>query len=379
MRRITLLSLVVVLMAGLLLVGCSGEEAEPTAPSPTQTDTTPATTTPTQPAMETVKWKYADFAPPDDVAQVAGKWFFDELASRSEGRFECEYFFSGSLVEGAEILNGIKAGVCEAGGLGSFYSTHLPLWSMEMLPSLFQFLDNTRESQMTFQAVMAEWADTPLIKDELSQWNAMYLGEQVPLQFTFFAPYPITSLADIQGKRLRCVGLAQKLIEDLGAVPVMIIPPEIYDAVSKGTIDGIVQSWPLYQSFGWYEKAPYITEGAAIGAGPSTKVVNIEAYEALPDDLKAIFNELMAEYPTKVADAFGSGFEEAVKEFEESGVEFVEFSAEDKAIMIESSQKIHVEHVADLEKDGIPAKEAYNSLQTIMQKHVQDYEPFVMD
>lgn len=64
------------------------------------------------------------------------------------------------------------------------------------------------------------------------------------------ARVPITSLADLKGKRIRA-GSSQiaKMVEQVGAVPVQLGAPQVADALSKGVIDASLNEWNFVATF----------------------------------------------------------------------------------------------------------------------------------
>jgi TRAP-type mannitol/chloroaromatic compound transport system substrate-binding protein len=82
----------------------------------------------------------------------------------------------------------------------------------------------------------------------------------------------------------------QRILEKLGASPIMMDGSEIYEAVSRGVVDGAEFSVPAVDwSAGFQEIADYWCAPAwyqtAIVLGI---MINKDAWEALPDDLKEI-------------------------------------------------------------------------------------------
>jgi TRAP-type mannitol/chloroaromatic compound transport system substrate-binding protein len=82
----------------------------------------------------------------------------------------------------------------------------------------------------------------------------------------------------------------QRILEKLGASPIMMDGSEIYEAVSRGVVDGAEFSVPAVDwSAGFQEIADYWCAPAwyqtAIVLGI---MINKDAWEALPDDIKEI-------------------------------------------------------------------------------------------
>ncbi len=105
---------------------------------------------------------------------------------------------------------------------------------------------------------------------------------------------PITSTADFNGLKLRGPSRqANKLLETLGATPVGMPVPAFPEALSKGVVDGGVIPWEIVPPLKVQELTDSHTEVAGDRALYNTFFIwgmNIDSYNALPDDLKAVID-----------------------------------------------------------------------------------------
>lgn len=105
---------------------------------------------------------------------------------------------------------------------------------------------------------------------------------------------PITSTADFKGLKLRGPSRqANKLLETLGATPVGMPVPAFPEALSKGVVDGGVIPWEIVPPLKVQELTDSHTEVAGDRALYNTFFIwgmNIDSYNALPDDLKAVID-----------------------------------------------------------------------------------------
>jgi TRAP-type C4-dicarboxylate transport system substrate-binding protein len=99
--------------------------------------------------------------------------------------------------------------------------------------------------------------------------------------------FPITGPDDYKGKRIQDTGPEGKLATLWGASTIVLPPGDLYTALSTGVVDAVGFSGP-YQMFGQYklyEVAKYISDSGRISSAHI--LINLEKWEALPDDLKA--------------------------------------------------------------------------------------------
>ncbi|MBN1368505.1 MAG: TRAP transporter substrate-binding protein DctP [Dehalococcoidales bacterium] len=373
--QVLLISICVILALSLpLLVGsCKSQETS------TQPTSTGSTSQPTQ----VIKWKNAQYGPPQDAGMVAIQWFCDEVTKRSGGRIVFEHFYNGSLVATADMADAVESGLVQIACLyPTYFPSKMPLYNLSTLPAAVSpFAEETREARIIYQNIMDDWLSTPLIKEEFNKINAVPLLQNSPaLTFTMFTKKPVTSLDDLKGLRIRAVSSLMDVLDTLGASGINVPPPDIYDSLNKGTIDGLILHWPLFQSFHLYDISKYWLSGMGFGIASATQVANLQAYEALPDDIKDIFKQVSDEYAEYIADVFQSQFLEAVELFEQQGiVETTTISAADRKIFDDACHASWEKSITDLTNQGLPAIEVFNSLQSTINKHVPTYEPYIME
>ena len=105
---------------------------------------------------------------------------------------------------------------------------------------------------------------------------------------------PISAIADFNGLKLRGPSRqANKLLEAVGATPVGMPVPAFPEALSKGIVDGGVIPWEIVPPLKVHELADSHTQIGGDRALYNTYFIwamNKDAYDALPDDLKAIID-----------------------------------------------------------------------------------------
>jgi len=106
---------------------------------------------------------------------------------------------------------------------------------------------------------------------------------------SFLTKFPLTRLADIQGKKLRDIPSPSRndTYKDWGAVPRMMDFGEVYISLQQGTIDGVVNPPDVLYRMKFHEVAKYftITEHFAF---VSNVIVSKKWFDGLPKDLRDV-------------------------------------------------------------------------------------------
>ena len=241
-----------------------------------------------KPASEVTKWRMATSWPADMLFYTEGaKAICDRVAELSGGRLVIEPYPADSIVGALEVFDAVSNGTVEC-------AHTFPSYWRDKNPSfeLFTSIPN--------QMVMQEWATwlygpprgIDLWQELYAKYNTIpFPGGLIGPEFGFFTTKPVVTLEDFNGLKLRASGMAADILQELGASTTLIPVAEIRSAIERGDIDGFEFStpavdWPL----GLQEITPYVC--LPCWHQPSAMVetvVNLDAWNKLPDDLKTIF------------------------------------------------------------------------------------------
>lgn len=107
----------------------------------------------------------------------------------------------------------------------------------------------------------------------------------------------LTSVDSLKGLKIRTMSndVQMGTISALGGSPTPVNYGELYTACQQGTVDGLMTSTGLCVSDRFYEVCKHFIAPEA-AANVHIPLINAEWYDALPDDMKAIFDECFAEY-----------------------------------------------------------------------------------
>ncbi|HEY0918735.1 TRAP transporter substrate-binding protein [Devosia sp.] len=180
----------------------------------------------------------------------------------------------------------------------------------------------------------------------------------------FHTADPITRLEDLKGMKIRG---GSRIISDmlgrLGAEPIGMPVPQVTEALSKGVINGTTIPWEVTPSVKVAELVKNHTGfSGAHGLYSQTfaLVMNLDKYNSLPDDLKAIID---ANSGIEVARKFGQAMDQGdavgLKIAQDLGNNIVTLDEAETARWKEAAQPTIDQWFADMEKLGIDGKALY--------------------
>jgi TRAP-type C4-dicarboxylate transport system substrate-binding protein len=260
---------------------------------------------------------------------VFHRWF-DEgwtqwIERATGGRLQVELAEPDSIFPSAEALNAIEAGVIEAASssIGKFGGTLPEAFILAGMP--FSWPDPVIAWDWFYQ-----YGGYELGSEAFAEHNVVYVpqigGEILNMAVNFEA----TSSDTIKGRKIRIFGPMSKYIEAIDGIPVAIPYGEAYQALQLGTVDGATLGIQALEDIKLKEVVSgYVTSPIAMNPS-NAHLYNMDAFNALPDDIQHIVREGSAYYLyTMGANLLNNqrlGAELAKAEY---GLTFYEWTAED--------------------------------------------------
>jgi TRAP-type transport system periplasmic protein len=282
---------------------------------------------------QTYNWRFFSVSPESHpYAQVIKKGL-DSIAERSGGRLQIQFVnFGETPYKPSNSLQLIRDGLVETTEWTPTYTaSSYPLVAAPELP----FLSPTYTDAAAFEkATNAAWA-TPGVRAEadklLGEYGAVSLARWYYEPLNFWFSTDVTSLDGFKGKKIRVASPeAAELVSALDASPVQIFPAEVFTALQRGTIDGVVTGSGNIKSFKWNEvlKSVYRANMQLVS---SSFVVSKSAMDSLPQDLQTILTEEMSKVQDEIQTLMPTKDKDQIDALQSEGMSVTVPSAEDYA------------------------------------------------
>lgn len=158
---------------------------------------------------------------------------------------------------------------------------------------------------------------------------------------------PVSTPADLAGLKIRTMtsDLQMACMNAWGASATPLSFGEVFTALQQGTVDGVMTTSVLHVSERYYEVEKYITCTDAI-PNVHIPIVNGDWYDSLPEDLKTVFNECVADYMDNVRALEEAAQDQSLKDLEDNGMTVTTLTAEEKQAFIDATSGILEENKA---------------------------------
>lgn len=266
-------------MGGLLLtsmLGCAQPEA-PVAKEEKEDDEKISVK-----PKEVITWKMQATYPLETSVQMHGNRWAEEIEKLTEGRLKIEIYPPGAMAAVADTLTYLERGVFDcAVTYGGFYTGLIPETDLEIgLPMGHQSYDEIWDAY--YNRGLGD-----IIREAYLEHNILHWICSADPYYHFNTNFPVRSLDDLKGKKIRALGIYGKYVERLGCSVVAIPGGELYMAMALGTIDGAIYGASGLMDIKFHEVVKYYTLPTAAHIGLSL-VINKDSMEALPEDLRLI-------------------------------------------------------------------------------------------
>lgn len=209
------------------------------------------------------------------------------VKERTKGQVEIKLFPPGAIAKGNQIYAAVQNGAVEVGcSYGAYHATEIPAAYAEYsIPMGFKSMDALYEFYYKYKDGAAL-----KILDDLYRKRGTTLLSVAGFTVGFMTKFPVNTVADLKGKKLRASGSYNALLKDLGAAPVLLASPEQYMALQRGTIDGTLNPLYMAETYKLKEVIKYIML-PPVGFGVGDTYVNLKAWNKLPPDLQKIVRQ----------------------------------------------------------------------------------------
>nr|WP_297457667.1 TRAP transporter substrate-binding protein [uncultured Halomonas sp.] len=318
-------------------------------------------------AQETIRWKMVTSWPTNFPGLGTGA---NDLAKRinelSGGRMEVEVLGAGEMVPALEVFGAVSAGTAQMGHSASYY------WRGKAPAAQFftavPFGMNTTETNAWLYQ-----GDGMKLWDELyAQYNLKpFAVGNTGTQMAGWFKKEINSLDDMQGLKIRLPGLAGEVMNRIGATALNLPGSEIFTSMQTGVLDAADWVGPYNDlAFGLHQVAKYYytsawNEPSAVLEG----TVNLDAWKALPDDLKVVVNEAARSANLAMIGEFTYRNAEALKALvEDHDVQLRSLPDDVLKALAKASDEV-LQEEADSDPDSAKIYESYRDFQKKVRRY----------
>jgi TRAP-type C4-dicarboxylate transport system substrate-binding protein len=277
-------------------------------------------------AEETIELGLAFPGSPKPFTAQASAFWAKEVERRSGGKVKIALHWGGSLASHREMVKLVGNGAVDMGDSAwtPYNPQVFPLHTVTDGPVIW----SKRPMALMYAGSELE-KEFPEVEAENTKANLKRLTWQTAgIMNLITRNKPIRKVEDFSGLQIRTAGkfLQPPLMKAVGAVPVGVPFPQVYDSLQKGMFEGATGSMGLFMGYKLYEVCKYVIE-IGFGGDPGQGIMmNLDLYKSLPPDVQQVMMQLYEEWPKIFAEKFAVPFyERSLEVLEKQGVEIIVF------------------------------------------------------
>ena len=311
-------------------------------------------------AQTTTKIKIADSFP---VGHYLPRYITTPMMEKLKANpaakgIEFEYYPAEQMGKAKDFLSLVQSGVIDIAYVApGFVSDKMPLSVVSELPLEFSG---------SCQGTMAYWNLAKpgglLDKKEFAPNGVRLLFTIVLPPYQIITRKPFSNLKEIEGMKIRASGSAKELVlKKLKAIPVLMPTPDVYESLSRGTIDGVLFPFNSLAPYEIHKLSKTGTIGENFGTFVANWVISEKRFQSLPPAVQQDLSA-MGEQLTKAACAQVEKDEAGdIEKVKAAGVKLTPLSAADHATVATVMQDVAKDWADTLDKRGKSGTEVLNA------------------
>lgn len=278
----------------------------------------------TSPSEAITQLKMADsFSLTHPVGKTGTTVFLENIENRgthTQPPLSIDYFASGQMGKQADIPSILRSGVVDLAVVSPAYvSSTFPLAGVADLPGFGNdscttaaaLKDITAPGTLLYETEFEPMKFRPLWTGSIPGYEAMNNSPEIANPET------------LKGQVLRSTGGAlDRVISQLGAAGVAMPIGDLYEAISRGTVEGTLASPISITPYGLQEVISHSTLGADQGSFTFIYGINTDTWQRLSTDQQNALEDASKKAQASVCQGLNKARDKSIAKMRESGVDF---------------------------------------------------------
>jgi TRAP-type C4-dicarboxylate transport system substrate-binding protein len=312
---------------------------------------------------DAVELKFASHIPPQSGNQQVFALWAKELEEKSKGRVKVTFYPAASLVKPQDTYPATVKGICDIAfqvlvndasrfSLNSIVDIPLMGWPSDEVATRIR-----RELFMKFPALQAEFKDVKVLWQVATSPRSMHFVDKA---------YRVPE--ELKGLKIIASGVSAKALKDMGASPIVLLPPDWYTSLERGIVKGACSGYTTIYNHKVHTLMPYHVDMnlAYLGQGA---IMSKDTFNKLPPDVQKIIDDLEPWVTKKILESEHLEWAEAKDVMAKLGHTIVTLSPEELKKWYDGARPVQEVWVAENEAKGLPAKAVFEEAKKLIEKY----------
>jgi TRAP-type C4-dicarboxylate transport system substrate-binding protein len=306
-------------------------------------------------AQPTPTWlTYATPYSPSHPFSRADQTWIEWVEQASGGSLRIRVIWSGALISSDQSLLELRHGVADIAYITAIYTrggTHLL-----RAQTGFYIGAKTFEQQVALYRCLA--AASPQLSSEFEGLKILAI-QGGPMAGILTRSRPVHSLDDLKGLRIRVPTEMLKIMRDLGADPVSSPMGDVYSALAKGVLDGVVTPLNTLKALHFAEVTKYYTLLEVPRGAYPARAMGLKRWKSLSDSQRDILEAGIPIWEAAMSKEIQEAEIAGEAEGRRLGIEFVDIPTTDQKRFDELYEVDAMRNARALERFGIDGESVF--------------------
>lgn len=297
------------------------------------------------------------------VVEEGLKPFMAEVTRQTNGAITFQHFPASQMGQPKDMLSLAQSGVFDVAHIQPAYiSEKFPLASVLEMPGLVKSSCAGTEAYLSIGT-----GDGILAKSEFAPNGVRLIYVVANAPYQFLSKAPIKTVASFKGMKVRTAGGNQDAaVVKLGAVPVRVSGPEMYESLQRGTTDSVVLPLVSVISYDLQGLVKYSTKTVSFGTTPSMYMVTDAAWAKLSPAQQEALVTAGRNASMRACKFVDEQFTATVKKLEDAGVTVQDLPPDETAKLNAELANVTAEWTKQMAGRGKPGEEIVKALKAAM-------------
>jgi len=318
-------------------------------------------------AAAEVTLRVADYLPLNHYLTVEGllPWM-EAITKDTNGEMKFQHFPAQQLGKSTDFLRLVNSNVAQIAVVGvSFLGDKMELSNVAQMPGAFE---KACDGLAAYKTVAKEGA---LLDRDFTANGVKLLYPIILPPFELASrEKPIQSVDDMKGMKIMVASRStESLLNKIGAAPMMTSSgPATYEAITRGTIDGLVFAPDSIITYDLHSVTKQGTQNGKFGGQVVAVIMSQKAWDALSDDAKKAFEQEGEKVAQHLCEYMDGRKAAAIEKIIANGNQLTKFSDEELAKFDSYAVQVQEDWAKELDGRNIPGTQTLNAFKAALPK-----------
>lgn len=281
-------------------------------------------------AQAPVTLRFGHYQPRGPAVEGEG-WFAEQVTKRTNGRVKIDVGWAEAYGKSRELPETVKSGAVDlATVVPHFNPDPFPFHALSPMPIFAT--DPFQDLERQYRIASSVYRTAPFEAEMARTFNSKPLFQQLIAPYWVLGKAAGCSTAVFQGKKVRTLGAdIPKMFSAVGAVPVSLTTPELYEALQRGTVDYLSIPTTHMRTLKLDEVGKHACGPVFMLTMGHTTVINLDTWKKLAPELQKTILDVAKEAERFYLDHLKKTEQADQDSLKAAGVQFARLPAADAA------------------------------------------------